>query len=99
MAFLRCEIDESKIISHNNTIIWMFGMVERYNKSARVFYVMSDGTKNKLLPIIKNNLHICGIISDDLDLRARIYSNGFSSYQENDFANLGYVLRKLNHSV
>lgn len=74
-------------------------MVDRYDKSARVFYVMSDGTKNKLLPIIKNNLHTCGIISDDLDLRVRIYSNGFSSYQENDFANLGYVLRKLNHSV
>ena len=89
------EIDESKIISHGNDIISMFGMIDRYTKEARVFCVMNNRTKENLLPIIKNNINTT--ISDEEDeeeeeddnneynFQTRIYSDCFSSYQTKDF--------------
>ena len=35
----RIEIDESKIIGNNDNTIWMFGMIDRYDKGARVLSV------------------------------------------------------------
>ena len=46
--------DESKIISSNNLIYWMFGVIDRNTKEARVRCVLNNRTKIKQLPIIKN---------------------------------------------
>ena len=53
----RVEIDESEIIGNQNKILWMFGMIDRADKETRVFRVMSNSTKENLLPIIKVNIY------------------------------------------
>ena len=53
----RIEIDESKIIGNANTVIWIFGLIDRVDKQARVYCVMNDRTKNTLLNIVKNNIY------------------------------------------
>ena len=45
------EIDESEIIGNSNTGYWMFGIVNKNTKDARVYCVFNDSSKNKLLPI------------------------------------------------
>ena len=92
----RIEIDESKVIGNSNSIIWMFGLIDRYNKDARIFCVMSNRTKEKLLPIVKDNVY-----TNDMDdeTKTRIYSDSFAAYQEEDFENMGFKLNKVNHSV
>ena len=74
----------------------MFGLIDRYNKDARVFCVMSNRTKEKLLPIVRDNVY-----TNDMndETKTRIYSDSFATYQEEDFENLGYKLNKVNHSV
>ena len=47
------EIDESAFVDNSNIIYWMFGMVYRETKDARVYCVLNDGSKNNLIPIIK----------------------------------------------
>ena len=73
----RIEIDESKVIGNSNSIIWMFGLIDRYNKDARVFCVMSNRTKEKLLPIVRNNVY-----TNDMndETKTRIYSDSFAAY-------------------
>ena len=50
------EIDESKIISSGEEIYWMFGAIDRNTKDARIWCVLKDRTKARLLPLIKNIL-------------------------------------------
>ena len=109
------EIDESKIISSNNLIYWMFGVIDRNTKEARVRCVLNNRTKDKLLPIIKKYVY-SGNDSDELDLdeydeegniiieenysiKTRVFSDCFRSYQIEDFDNMGYILKRVNHSV
>ena len=94
----RIEIDENKIIGNANTVIWMFGLIDRVDKQARVYCVMNDRTKNTLLNIIKNNVYTPGPFCDE-DFKTRIYSDCFSSYQTSDFQALGFKLNKVNHSI
>lgn len=47
------EIDESKVITHDNNTRWMFGIFDRGNYDIRIFYVNDNRTKETLLPIIK----------------------------------------------
>ena len=54
----RVEIDESEIIGNQNKILWMFGMIDRADKEARVFCVMNNRTKENLLHLIKENIYI-----------------------------------------
>ena len=77
----------------------MFGLIDRYDNNARVFCVMYNRTKENLLPYIINNVSTQDFIEGELDLRTRVYSDCFSVYQQNNFANLGYVLHRVNHSV
>ena len=92
----RIEIDESKIIGNSNNIIWIFGIIDRSNKDASIFCVISDRTKEKLLLIIWDNVYT----NDEEDeSRTRIYSDYFASYQTNDFENMGFKLNKVNRSV
>ena len=92
----RIEIDESKIIGNSNTVIWMFGSIDRFNKDVRIFCIMSDRTKEKLLPILKD---IVNTNAENDETRKRIYSYSISTYQKEDFENLGFKLNKVNHSV
>ena len=41
----RVEIDESKIISNNDKTYYMFGMIDRQTKNARVYCVLDKRTK------------------------------------------------------
>jgi len=100
----RIEIDESKLVTYNNSVKWMFGFFDRANRDIRIFYVGEDRTKAKLMPIIKQNIYtsvnrILNNCDDNLiDPATRIYSDCFASYQIIDFNKLGYILNKVNHS-
>lgn len=94
----RIEIDESEIIGNQNNKIWMFGLIDRVDKEARVFCVMNDRTKENLLPIIERNV-LTNDIGNNWNLKTRIYSDCYASYQPNDFEERGYILHRVNHSV
>ena len=107
----RVEIDESEIIGNQNKILWMFGMIDRADKEARVFCVMNNRTKENLLPIIKENIYTYNENENEenedsdennnlaISLKTRIYSDCYSVYQTNDFKDMGYILHRVNHSV
>lgn len=101
-GYTSIEIDESKIIGYYEDAYWMFGMICRETKEARIFYVLNNRIKNNLLPIIKNNI-ITHIEEDSITIncsvKSHIYSDCYSSYQIDDFRNLGYVLKRVNYSV
>jgi len=42
---VRIEIDESKLVTYNNSVKWMFGLVDRANRDIRIFYFGEDRTK------------------------------------------------------
>ena len=105
-GYISCEIDESEIIGNNNVIYWMFGIINRATKEARVFCVLNNRTKENLLPIIKNNIatdenenNEDEDLSEAESVKTRIYSDCFRSYQVNDFKEMGYILNRVNHSV
>ena len=100
------EIDESEIIGNENEIYWMFGLIDRITKEARIFSILNDRTKSNLLKYVKNNVYTNN--EDDINndeysenelLNTRIYSDCFASYQPSDFQNLGYLLKRVNHSI
>ena len=97
------EIDESEIVGNSNDIFWMFGIICRKTKDARVYCVLTNRTKQKLLPIIKDNVITDSGEEDNLEeinsVKTRIFSDCFSSYQTNDFKDLGFILKKVNHSI
>ncbi len=58
----------------------MFGLIDRFDNSARVFCVMYNRTKENLLPFIINNVSTQDYNDGELDLRTRIYFDCFSAY-------------------
>ena len=89
---------------NKSNIIWMFGMIYRATKEARVFCDVR--TKENLLPLIKNNINT--VITEKrkrkrkmkkIMVKTRFYSDCFASYQSNDFKEMGYILHKVKHSV
>ena len=100
----RREIDESKIVTYNNSVKWMFGLVDRTNREIRIVYVGEDLAKAKLMPIIKQNVYISVNSihnnSDDnlIDSETRIYSDYIATQLILDFNRCGYILNKLNHT-
>lgn len=100
------EIDESEMIGNSQKIFWIFGIIDRTTKEARLFSVLNNRTKECLLPLLNNNVAINGEANLNLNMEneqylinTRVYSDMFASYQLNDFAQLGYILRRVNHSV
>lgn len=65
------------------------------------FLVDNNGTKETLLPIIKNNIFTyCSSISDNKDPNeenypTRIFSDCFSTYQIKDFNEMGFKLYRV----
>ena len=47
------EIDESKVIHSENSMKWMFGLVDRGKYDIIIFYVKNNREKETLIPIIK----------------------------------------------
>ena len=56
MGYASVEIDESEIIGNSQEIYWMFGIIDRKIKDARIFCVLNNRTKENILAIIKNNV-------------------------------------------
>ena len=102
-GYISVEIDESEIIGNQNIIYWMFGMIERKSKEARIFCVLNNRTKENLLPFVKNNIiteeYEDANMPENFSLKTRIFSDCFASYQVNDFKEMGYILKRVNHSV
>ena len=106
-VIFRVEIDESKILGNNEKIYWMFGMVERANKSCRIFTVLDNRSRDVLLPLVIKNIYTVNDLSDyhsaeDIhlySLSTRIYSDCWAAYNEIDFKNNGFILHRVNHSV
>ena len=59
---------------------------------------MHDRTCDNLLDIMKKNVYTLNIAKND-DFKTRIYSDYLASYKETDFTRLGYLFKKVNHSV
>ena len=53
----RIEIDESKLITFDNNIRWMFGLVDRNKYDIRLFFVNNNRVKETLLLIIIKNVY------------------------------------------
>ena len=101
----RIEIDESKLITFDNNIRWMFGLVDRNKYDIRLFFVNNNRVKETLLPIIIKNVYTYQNILNNNEgknaeyLATRIYSDCLQTYQKEDFNQKGYILYKVNHSV
>ena len=98
------EIDESEIIGNQEHIYWMFGLIDRFTREARVYCILENRTKQNLLPIIKNNVMTNELEGDEYNnvnesTKTRIYSDCFQSYQPRDFKEMGYILNRINHSI
>lgn len=78
---IRLEVDESKIITYDNQVRWMLGIVDRGSKEIRVFYLNNDRTKKKIMPIIIKNIYTPQNIiynntnSDSFNPATRIYTD------------------------
>ena len=55
----------------------MFGLIDRADKKARVYCVMNDRTRDRLLGIIKNNVYTFNNGDND-NMKTRIYNDSFS---------------------
>ena len=107
LGYARVEIDERKKISSGKDIYWMFSLIDRNTKEERIRCVLKDRIKHKLLPIVKQYVYTCDILDEDGDInmdedeciQTRIFSDCFRSYQPNDFKNLCYILKRVNHSI
>ena len=106
LGYSSVEIDESKVISSSNEIWWMFGIIDRQTKEARIRCVLNNRTKNRLLPIIKKYVYATPYLYEDNDdneanfsIQTRVFSDCFRTYERNDFKNMGFILKKVNHSI
>ena len=99
------EINESKVITFDNNVRWMFGLVDRNKYDIRVFSLNNNRVKETLLPIVIKNVYTYPIILNNNEGEnedypsTRIYSDCFQTYQKDDFNPKGYILFKVNHSV
>ena len=59
---------------------------------------MDNRTRYNLLGIIKKNVYTLDPNEED-DMKTRIYSDYFASYQKRNFYDSSYILNKVNHSV
>ena len=77
------EIDESEIVGNQNVIYWIFGLIERSTKEARIYCVLNNRTERNLLKIVEDNITTDNL--NDIDLnninlmlswKKDIFSNG-----------------------
>ena len=68
LGYSSVEIDESKIISSGNLIFWMFGIIDKNTKEARVRCVLNNRTKEKLLILVEKYVYTVDIKEQDEDI-------------------------------
>ena len=73
--------------------------------------MLTDRSKNKLLPLIKKYVNIFDsneyeedddenvIMNENVNVKTWIFSDCFRSYQPIDFQKIGFILKRVNHSV
>ena len=79
-------------------------MIDRADKETRVFCIMNDRAKETLPKIIKENIYTNTWENEndeeeendniEENLKTRIYTDCYSSYQPNDFKEMGYILHR-----
>lgn len=72
----RIEIDKSEIIGNSNDAIWIFWLIDRSNKDVLIFCLISDRSKEKTLPYIKENVYTN---DEDEETRISIYLDSFAN--------------------
>ena len=80
----------------------MLSLISRETKEARIFCVLKNRTKNNLLSIVKNDVTTAveeEKLTPNESVKARIFSDCYCSYQIEDFRNLGFILKRVNHSM
>ena len=104
-GYASVEIDESEIIGNSQNIYWIFDIIDNTNKEALLFSVLNNQIKERLLPLVQI-MFLINIIANlilsernDYFVYTRVYSDIFSTHQSNNFAQLGYILKRLNHLV
>ena len=60
---------------------------------------MTNRSKEKLIPIIEQNVYTNAIPFNGLDMRTRVYSDYYAVQRESDFVDRGFLLHRVNHSV
>ena len=78
-------------------------IIARNTKEAPVSCALDNSKKENLLPFIKKDAFTNDINeeddSKDLSLKTRVFSDCFSSYRVSDFNELGFILKRVNHSI
>ena len=77
----------------------MFWLIDLFDKKAKVYCIMNDTYKEILHPLVKNNVYAPGILNGNNELDIQIFSDCFSVYNVRDFDNMGFILKKVKHSV
>ena len=101
----KVEIDESKIVTYDGNVRWMFGIADRGRFDVRIFFVNDNRSRETLLPIVKKyvntvpNVIINNIDDMDNPPATRIFSDCWNAYSTSDFNEAGYIHHKINHSV
>ena len=84
------EIEESEMIGNSQKIFWIFGIIDRTTKEARLFSILNNRTKECLLPLLtingEANLNL-NMENEKYLINTRVYSDMFASYQQNDSLN------------
>ena len=65
---------------------------------------MNNQTKEKLLPLVEKYIYINDINEEgddieDLSLKTLLFSVCFRSYRFTDFNDMGFILKRVNHSI
>ena len=99
-GYATIEIDELEIIGNNETIYWMLGFIDRQTKDARIYCVLNNRTKESLLPTIKDNILTININKWLLMVKTnKIQHQNLCVFQVDGFAEMGLILKGVNHSV
>ena len=78
------------MIGNSQKIFWIFGIIDRTTKEARLFSILNNRTKECLLPLLtingEANLNL-NMENEKYLINTRVYSDMFASYQQNDSLN------------
>ena len=72
----------------------MLWLIDRITKEARIFCVLENRNRANLLSLVKENVN-----TEAESTKTLIYSDCFQSYQVADFAQMNYILKRINHSI